>query len=122
MQIGGNHYLQFKFQPTDFIHKIDLNFCQGNVIKYVCRYKFKNGKEDLFKALHYAEMLKDYYLKGYPSRFILTDINKAVVMDFIYANELLHVQSRVIHSVVKNDYNFTIQAIKELIELEYPNV
>ena len=34
----------------------DLNFFQGNVIKYVVRYKKKNGIEDLKKIIHYCEL------------------------------------------------------------------
>jgi hypothetical protein len=33
-----------------------LSFFQGNVIKYVCRYKNKNGIEDIEKIIHYCEL------------------------------------------------------------------
>jgi hypothetical protein len=57
IQIGGSHYKNFKIQPIEFIMKNDLNFCQGNAIKYICRYKEKNGIEDLKKAIHYINLL-----------------------------------------------------------------
>ena len=56
-QIGGNHYSEMSIQPTEFIHKNGLSFIQGNVIKYVCRYKSKGGIEDLNKAKHYIDLL-----------------------------------------------------------------
>lgn len=56
-QIGGKHYKQFKIQPVEFIHINGLGYIVGNIIKYVCRYKFKNGVEDLRKARHYIDML-----------------------------------------------------------------
>lgn len=56
-QVGGNHYKQMKIQPIEFTMKNGLNFCQGNVIKYVTRYKSKNGKTDLEKAKHYIDLL-----------------------------------------------------------------
>lgn len=56
-QVGGNHYKSFCIQPIEFIHKNELNFIQGNVIKYVCRYNHKNGIEDLKKARHYLDLL-----------------------------------------------------------------
>jgi|TARA_E500000178_G_scaffold273382_1_gene271761 hypothetical protein len=61
-QIGGKHYTKFKIQPADFINKNNLLFCEGNVIKYVCRHQNKNGKEDILKAIHYLEMIleRDY--------------------------------------------------------------
>ena len=55
-QEGGNHYKKHKIQPYIFITKNNLNFFQGNVIKYVVRYKDKNGIEDLKKIIHYCEL------------------------------------------------------------------
>lgn len=57
MQIGGNHYKDMVIQPTEFIHRNNLSFIQGNVIKYICRYKSKNGIQDLEKAKHYIDLL-----------------------------------------------------------------
>ena len=59
-QIGGNHYSEMAIQPIEFIHKNNLSFIQGNVIKYVCRYKAKNGIEDLQKAKHYIDLLIEF--------------------------------------------------------------
>lgn len=56
-QVGGSHYKDMVIQPVEFIEKNNLGFCVGNVIKYVCRYKSKNGIEDLKKAKHYLEIL-----------------------------------------------------------------
>lgn len=56
-QVGGDHYKTMAIQPIEFIHKNGLNFLQGNVVKYVTRYKAKNGLQDLEKAKHYIEML-----------------------------------------------------------------
>tara|TARA_X000001388_G_scaffold40428_1_gene28467 strand:- start:996 stop:1235 length:240 start_codon:yes stop_codon:yes gene_type:complete len=55
-QIGGNHYRKMTIQPYEFISKNDLSFFQGNVVKYVCRYKLKNGIQDLEKIIHYCEL------------------------------------------------------------------
>ena len=51
------HYTQWKIQPITFITANKLNFCQGNVIKYVMRYNQKNGLEDLKKAKVYIDYL-----------------------------------------------------------------
>ena len=58
-QIGGKHYKNFKIQPIEFITANNLNFIQGCVIKYICRYNKKNGNEDLDKVIHYCELLKE---------------------------------------------------------------
>jgi len=62
-QEGGSHYINYKIQPTEYIMANDLSFCQGNVVKYITRYKDKNGVEDLHKAKHYIEMLIAEYDK-----------------------------------------------------------
>ena len=56
-QVGGNHYAKYAIQPTEYIIKNKLNFCEGNVIKYVSRWRDKGGVEDLKKAKHYIDML-----------------------------------------------------------------
>lgn len=66
IQEGGGHYKKFVIQPTEFIHKNELSFIQGNVIKYIMRYKDKSGIEDLKKAKHYIDLLIEYeYGKQY---------------------------------------------------------
>lgn len=56
-QIGGNHYKDMPIQPLDYIIANKLDFCEGNVVKYVSRWRQKNGVEDLKKARHYLDML-----------------------------------------------------------------
>lgn len=56
-QEGGAHYKDFEIQPAEFILANGLGFVEGNVIKYVCRHRAKNGAEDLRKAIHYIELL-----------------------------------------------------------------
>ena len=51
-----------KIQPSKFINDNNLQFAEGNAIKYICRHAYKGGKEDLKKAIHYIEMIieRDY--------------------------------------------------------------
>jgi len=58
-QIGGDHYKSMKIQPIDFIEGNGLGWCEGNAIKYICRYRKKNGSQDLDKAIHYLQLLKE---------------------------------------------------------------
>ena len=55
-QIGGSHYKSFHIPPYEFISKNDLSCFQGNVVKYGCRYKNKNGIQDLEKIIHYCQL------------------------------------------------------------------
>lgn len=54
-QPGGNHYLNQPIQPWDYIASNKLDFFQGNIIKYITRWRDKGGIEDLKKAQHYLE-------------------------------------------------------------------
>jgi len=56
-QIGGEHYKSKGIQPIEYIMANELDFCEGNVIKYVSRWRQKNGLDDLLKAKHYLEFL-----------------------------------------------------------------
>jgi hypothetical protein len=56
-QIGGSHYKDKGIQPIEYILANNLDFCEGNVIKYVSRWRQKNGMDDLLKAKHYLEFL-----------------------------------------------------------------
>ena len=55
-QVGGSHYKR-ACQPWEIIEEWELNYWAGNIIKYVLRYPYKNGVEDLEKAAHYLEYL-----------------------------------------------------------------
>ena len=59
-QIGGDHYQSKAIQPIDYIIENELDYCEGNVVKYVTRHKEKNGAEDIKKAIHYLRFILVY--------------------------------------------------------------
>ena len=56
-QEGGNHYKDMEIQPIEFILANNIPHCEACVIKYITRWKNKNGIEDLRKARHYIDIL-----------------------------------------------------------------
>lgn len=54
-QVGGDHYKLRKFQHWDMVAMFDLDYFQGQITKYVIRWKDKNGLQDLEKAQHFLE-------------------------------------------------------------------
>lgn len=56
-QVSGNHYKDKAIQPVEYIHANRIGYFEGNVIKYVTRWKDKGGVADLNKAKHYIELL-----------------------------------------------------------------
>lgn len=58
-QVGGDHYKSMAIQPAEFIHRNGIGYMEGCAIKYLCRHKRKNGREDLEKAIHFIRLLID---------------------------------------------------------------
>ena len=56
-QEGGGHYKGCAIQPVEYIHANGIGYMEGNVIKYVTRWRAKGGLDDLRKARHYIELL-----------------------------------------------------------------
>ncbi|GAB0151787.1 DUF3310 domain-containing protein [Marinobacterium sp. BA1] len=56
-QEGGDHYKSLKIQPVEYIHANGIGYFEGCVIKYVTRWRSKNGTEDLRKARHFIDLL-----------------------------------------------------------------
>jgi hypothetical protein len=57
IQVAGDHDQKQAIQPVQYIHANGIGFFEGNVIKYVTRWRDKGGIADLEKAKHYIEML-----------------------------------------------------------------
>lgn len=56
-KIEHPHHYTNGIECWDYITSHQLNYCAGNVVKYVTRYRFKNGLEDLKKARQYLDKL-----------------------------------------------------------------
>lgn len=55
-QIAGSHY-KSPMECWDYILANDLGYLEGTAIKYITRWKKKNGVEDILKAIHFLEKL-----------------------------------------------------------------
>lgn len=56
-QVAGDHYKSKAIQPWDYIASNNIGYLEGNVIKYVSRWRDKGGLADLEKARHYLDKL-----------------------------------------------------------------
>jgi len=56
-QVGGSHYALKPIQPWDYIAANELGYFEGNIVKYVSRWREKGGVTDLEKARHYLDKL-----------------------------------------------------------------
>jgi hypothetical protein len=62
-----DHYRGNGMQPFDVINAFNLDFYEGNVLKYLLRWRRKNGVEDLCKARTYLQVLIDRQPKPEPA-------------------------------------------------------
>jgi bbp48 len=118
-QIGGNHYSRFKIEPIDLMVKLNFNWFQGEILKYVSRFQYKNGKEDLDKAYSVCNLAIDRGLNQ-ATLFSddLLDSNKEYMekyidqFKFIYLKKLI---KELIEALVKNDYYLVQEIINAMI-------
>lgn len=55
--LNPTHYSCYEIEPIDFIEANSIPYSEGNVIKYVCRWRMKDGIRDLIKAREYLDKL-----------------------------------------------------------------
>ena len=56
-QVGGSHYKDMAIQPCEYTTKNGIGHLAGDAIAYISRYRSKNGREDLEKAIHSIQLL-----------------------------------------------------------------
>jgi hypothetical protein len=67
VQVGGGHYKALEIQPVQYIHANKIPFIEGNIIKYITRWRDKGGKADLEKVKHFVDLLIELEFKDEPS-------------------------------------------------------
>ena len=63
-QVGGSHYKNLKIQPIEYIYANNMPFIEASILKYISRWRNKNGIQDLMKAKHFIELLIELESKG----------------------------------------------------------
>lgn len=113
-QIGGNHYKGFAYQPVQFSVDMCLNFIQGNIVKYVSRYKNKNGNEDLKKVLHYAQLGAELG----PTNFCPFHKVDEKVDEFIQKNKMTDTVSEIVKAACYQDWIKVIVEVKKIYKYD----
>jgi Protein of unknwon function (DUF3310) len=57
-QVGGRHY-KTNFEHWDLVLMTGMNYFQGQATRYICRWRKKDGLQDLEKALHYIDKMAE---------------------------------------------------------------
>lgn len=110
-QVGGTHYKKLKMQPIELIAKANLNFFQGNIVKYISRYESKNGVEDVKKAKHYAELAWELQPKNYAGW-----LKDSIAKKYCLENGFNKRKTNTIRHAVLGNYISVIKECNSLIE------
>ena len=118
-QVGGSHYKDMAFQPIELIAILKCSFIQGCIIKYISRYKSKNGAQDIKKCIHYAQLAIELKDKGLCKNTKDVDTYMAV-SNFCSANNFNLLQKLIIEAVVDASFNRVVLLCTDLLKIEYP--
>ena len=102
-----------KYQPFELIRRTGIDFFCGNVVKYVSRYKNKNGVEDLQKAMHYIQYMREKNVWQHP----VVDWEIDLKM-YCTANNIGKLEYSIMESTIRCNYHNALSYIAELIKNE----
>jgi hypothetical protein len=120
-QVAGSHYKAFAMQPIELITRYNIPFCEGNVLKYVCRHKYKDGVKDLEKARHYVEFIEELDFGRN-----MEDARNPPYFDFIKSNGIEGKEAEIIKLLLspireRKHLHSIKEIIDELIREHYQN-
>ncbi len=121
-QVGGTHYVS-KVQHVSFCQQNRIPWCEAAAIKYLVRWRKKNGLEDLKKARHYVELLihEDYDTMGRKPRKagVPVDMNpirfRIPVGDFCAANEVPVTEGFIINRLLHHQVDHGRKTLEECL-------
>lgn len=114
-QVGGNHYKGLVYQPVAFATDTKMNFIQGSIIKYVSRFKNKNGREDLDKAKHFAKL----GMALNPHNFVRRSDAMKVAKDYCTKNSFSKDIENIVYSTLVQNWTGVVFNIVILQTKEY---
>lgn len=113
-QVGGTHYKGMRYEPVELASRADLNFFQSNIIKYVTRFRLKDGKKDLEKVIHYAYLGHELN----PKNHVMHNGSKELIM-FVRENEIDPEIGNICYQTMHQNWLSIVSLTKLLIEREY---
>lgn len=103
-QVGGKHY-RSQYQHWDFVHDTGMGYLQGQITKYISRYRHKNGVEDLKKAMHFAEKWQAERAKA-----------RRTTSEYAHANGMRSLERNALEHIALGRAGLTVETLKELIQ------
>lgn len=120
-QVGGSHYESLKIEPIELFVKYNVNWFQGEAIKYCSRFLNKNGKQDLLKAIQVCDLADSLGLSIRPLLPLFNiDLDRDFLNKYISQFEYSEVLGDIIHYLlVDNNYLLAGAKIVDLKNMYY---
>lgn len=114
-QVGGAHY-KTSYEHWDLCVMVPLGYLEGQVTKYVTRWRKKNGVQDLEKAMHYLDKLMEVNKNTFqPNPF-----NRKVIIDevgrFAQANQLTVLEEQFVLAICIYERIENLEAARLILE------
>lgn len=117
-QVGGSHYESLKIEPIELFVKYNVNWFQGEAIKYCSRFLNKNGKQDLLKAIQVCDLADSLGLSIRP--LFPIELDSDFLNKYISQFEYSEVLGDIIHYLlVDNNYLLAGAKIVDLKNMYY---
>lgn len=81
-EVAGSYYEKLEIEPVTLFKAFNMNWFQGEIIKYVSRFKNKNGLQDLNKASHISQIAIDLGIKGISYSELLTEDGQILIGEY----------------------------------------
>lgn len=123
VQVGGGHYAKLKIQTVEFVMTNRWDFCAGSIVKYLTRYRDKNGRQDLEKAKHFVQLRQASLSPDHrqpPARLGMHAYCMANDLYLGLRETLMALETWVLLNG-KRDAQEVLDGIDALIEAEYPH-
>lgn len=102
-QVGGSHYTRMKYQPIELAVKCGFTFVQGSCLKYLSRYLYKNGEEDIMKLDQFCEL--GIALLDTTPPVWLSEVNRRELAKYADLNQFTDLESDILSLIAHKKYD-----------------
>lgn len=113
-QVGGEHYKGSDYQHWDWVQELQMEYLPATATKYVARWRRKNGKQDLEKALHYIDKAEECGVRE-ANPFNKHKDKMAPFWRFVLENRLNMVDAVICYYIMEAEWEAARLAVSELL-------
>lgn len=117
-QVGGDHYEQMAVEPFGIAETMQLTPMQFTVLKYVSRWRRKNGVEDLKKATQTCYKAEKFYTENPFLKREERLMDGSMIRIYCQANGLSEEERELLVDATRNNFDMAASALEWMIAAE----